>query len=93
MAGNMPGLALSITPKIDEPSALPLDHAMMWNSIFSLPRYGFSQPNRTVPHHNWAAGLFHISDIGQTLDTATEEGAKPLKYMALPSGIEPLSPP
>jgi hypothetical protein len=31
--------------------------------------------------------------IGQTLDTIGREKAKPLKYMALPSGIEPLSPP
>src|SRR5258705_6698947 len=31
--------------------------------------------------------------IGHLLDTAERERAKPLKILALPSGIEPLSPP
>jgi hypothetical protein len=33
------------------------------------------------------------ADIGQPLDTGDREGAKPLKLLSLPSGIEPLSPP
>ena len=33
------------------------------------------------------------ADIGQSFDTEGSCGAKPLITMALPSGIEPLSPP
>ena len=35
----------------------------------------------------------HIPHIGHLLDTGRLEVAKPLKLLALPSGIEPLSPP
>jgi hypothetical protein len=33
------------------------------------------------------------ADIGQALDSLGRVRAKPLKLLALPSGIEPLSPP
>jgi hypothetical protein len=56
------------------------------------PRKGFALPN----YSDMTRGLVHRSPwalIGQTLDTAGRSESKSLKWLALPSGIEPLSPP
>jgi hypothetical protein len=50
---------------------------------------------RAAESDKWMAELSRspCAYIGHLLDTKVRQRAKPLKSMALPSGIEPLSPP